>query len=381
MTRFTRVRLEPNGPFHFGGRGVGMEHSDVALPGDSLFSALCIAIAEAASRADLEALLARFGAGGGLARPPFRLTSLMPYAGGVYFLPYPMVRPPDDADMARRKQFKGIQWVSEAVFKALVAGESIPASALEAGGAPVTLVGGKACMTAQERDALKGFVGRDPETGAEQAGVLWRKDSRPRVAVDRVTSASAVYATGATYFNRNATARTGLYTVIEWLEDDATLRKTVRAAFQRLGEAGIGGERSSGHGQFEPVTEELAEWDIGARPGSYFVTLAPYHPSASEHDVIGEGARYEIMLRRGWLSLPGHSNLRRATVRMIAEGGVLHRPADGGKVLGDLADVTPKPLEDAGGPHIYRYGLAFPVMVADGAMRPDKRGRGGGGAT
>ena len=60
MTRYTRVRLAPRGPFHFGGRGVGMEHSEVGLPADSLFSALCVTLGESAGGAAVEALLARF---------------------------------------------------------------------------------------------------------------------------------------------------------------------------------------------------------------------------------------------------------------------------------------------------------------------------------
>jgi len=39
----------------------------------------------------------------------------------------------------------------------------------------------------------------------------------------------------------------------------------------------------------------------------------------------------------------------------------------GGEPLGDLADVTPDRLKPAG-PRIYRYGLAFPVRIADAAM-------------
>ena len=47
MTRYTRVRLAPRGPFHFGGPRGGMEHSEVGLPADSLFSALCVTLGEA----------------------------------------------------------------------------------------------------------------------------------------------------------------------------------------------------------------------------------------------------------------------------------------------------------------------------------------------
>ncbi len=365
MTRYTRVRLLPRGPFHFGGRGVGMEHADVGLPADSLFSALCVTLADHAGSEALTALLARFGA------PPFRLTSLMPCAGSVCFLPYPQIAPPQTPgahEMAYRKKFKDVAWASERVFRVLVRGEIVPAEALDDHGLPVTLHGGSIWLTRAEKAALAGFEALDPETEDIRQGVLWRTVKRPRVTVDRTASASAVWAIGATYFNTASDATAGLYTVIEWLDADEPLREQIYTAFQRLGEAGIGGERSNGHGHFEVEREELAAWDIGAETGGYFTTLAPYHPTVAEKGVLGPGARYDIVLRRGWLSLPGFSNLRRGTVRMLGDGSVLPWPAaERGAVLGDLADVTPADVR-ATGRTIWRYGLAFPVSVAEAAM-------------
>lgn len=371
MTGYTRVHLVPRGPFHFGGRGVGMEHSDVGLAADSLFSALCVTIAEDSGAAEIEALLHRFDRARS-ARPPFRLTSLMPYAGPVHFLPYPLVGPPKTpaaADMRRRKKFKDIAWVSESVFRVLVRGLAVPDEALDRG-APVTLHGGKVWVTTAERQALAAFTARDPETGAEQEAVLWRTAQRPRVSVDRRSSASAVYSTGATLFNRHAGAAAGLYTTIEWLDATSAERDLVERTFRHLGETGIGGERSSGHGQFEPASEELARWDIGAERGSYFATLAPYLPPADEAAVLKPGSHYEIAIRRGWLSMAGYSNLRRGTVRMLADGSVLCWPEDTppDAVLGSIADVTPDRLQRETGRRVVRYGLAFPVRVDDAAM-------------
>jgi len=366
MTRYTRVRFLPRGPFHFGGRGVGMEHADVGLPADSLFSALCVALADHAGPDALAGLLARF------ASPPFRLTSLMPFAGQVCFLPYPQIAPPKTPkaqEIAHRKKFKDIVWVSESVFRGLVRGEAVPADALD-DDLPVTLHGGSIWLTQTEKTALTIFEALDPETEAVRPGVLWRTAKRPRVTVDRTTSASAVWATGATYFNAAADATAGLYTVIEWLDADETLRGQVCTTFERLGEAGIGGERSSGHGRFEAQCDDLAGWDIGAVTGEYFTTLAPYHPAAAEKAVLGTGARYDIVLRRGWLSMPGFSNLRRGTVRMIGDGSVLLWPGpDPRAVLGELVDVTPADVR-AAGRTVRRSGLAFPVRVAAAAMDP-----------
>jgi len=371
MTRFTRVHLVPAGPFHFGGRGVGMEHSDVGLAADSLFSALCVIVAEDAGAAALEALLRRFQRTEG-AGPPFRLTSLMPYAGAVHLLPYPSTgapKTPAAADMRRRKAFKDIAWVSESVFRVLARGEPVPQDALD-NGMPVALHGGKIWVTAAEKAALASFRARDPETNEQQEGVLWRTAIRPRVTVDRRSSASAVYSTGATHFNRCGDEQAGLYTVIEWLDADRPIQDTIKRCFKLLGEAGIGGERSTGHGHFTPVFDDLDRWDIAAPAGAYFATLSPYLPAAGEAAALQPGSRYEIVLRRGWLSMPGYSNLRRGAARMLADGSVLCWPEPGrpDAVLGELADVTPRRLAEETGRRVYRYGLAFPVRVAAAAM-------------
>ncbi len=377
MSRYTRVRLAPRGPFRFGGRGVGMEHSEVGLPADSLFSALCMTLAERAAGA-VETLLTRFPHDEEPAATPFRLTSLMPYAADVHFLPYPKIGPPKVTgadDLRRRKQFKELAWVSEAVFRQLASGQP-PTDALDAKGYPITIQSGKLWLTQAERNRLLIFEGRNPETHAVEAPVLWRTVRRPHVAVDRVTSASAVYSTGATVFNRvevtdevgeKQVLTAGLYTVIEWLPGGDDLRSDIEAAFTALGAAGIGGERSSGHGQFAPEFMTLESWDVGAGAGDYFATLAPYAPAVQERDVIGPGARYEIVLRRGWLGLPGYQNLQRGTARMIADGSVLCCPTAGAP-LGMLVDVTPGLLAAVDGRRIYRYGLAFPVRIANAAM-------------
>lgn len=369
MSIYTRVRLLPRGPFHFGGRGVAMERADVGLPADSVFSALCVTLAQDAGDDAVPKLLARFGE-----RPSFRLTSLMPYAGEVRFLPYPQIAPPKTpkaAAMQHRKRFKEIAWVSESVFRSLARGEE-PRTALREG-LPITLHGGSIWVSHEEEVALQAFEAHDLETDEKQPGVLWRPAMRPRVTVDRMTSASAVWASGATYFNTAQTPdgtqlTAGLYTVIEWLDANAGLREQITVLFERLGRTGIGGERSSGYGQFDAAFDELSQWDIGA-DGPYFATLAPYHPRWEERDTLGEGASYDIALHRGWLSMTGFSNLRRGTVRMIADGSVLRWPAgQRSAALGDLVDVTPKPAADAGR-KVWRYGLAFPVGIAAAAMR------------
>jgi CRISPR/Cas system CSM-associated protein Csm4 (group 5 of RAMP superfamily) len=90
---------------------------------------------------------------------------------------------------------------------------------------------------------------------------------------------------------------------------------------------------------------------------SRFVTLAPLCPKdAAQLAVLtGEGAAYDLMPRRGWVTSPEASNLRRKMVWMFAEGSVL----TGNPALrtGGLVNVKP----DACPHDVWRYGYAFPV--------------------
>jgi hypothetical protein len=239
--------------------------------------------------------------------------------------------------------------------------------ALDGADRPITIHGGKVWLTQQEMTKLLDFEAFDPATQMPKSPVLWRSGPRTRVTVDRQSQAGAVFAIGSTHFNATKQEEAGLYTVIEWLDADTALKGLILNAFVRLGDAGIGGERNYGYGHFEPEIEAMDEWLISADSGGFFTTLAPYHPGPGERAVLGEGSRYAIVLRRGWLSLAGYQNLRRASVRMVGDGSVL-RWSDDVEPFGDLVDVTPARLREESEITVFRYGLAFPIRVANDAV-------------
>ncbi|RMG89526.1 MAG: hypothetical protein D6706_21215, partial [Chloroflexi bacterium] len=126
-----------------------------------------------------------------------------------------------------------------------------------------------------------------------------------------------------------------------------------------LGDAGIGGERSAGHGQFE--LEKGGQISLPDGNGGLVTTLSPYCPAdeAEMAQTLREDARYSLMTRRGWLGALAGLSLRHKSVRMLAEGAVFAGQEDG--VYGRLVNVTPKPFNEHS---VYRYGFAFPVGVA-----------------
>lgn len=364
-TTITRVMLDFRTPAHFGRRGVGQNETAIALPADSLFSALCTLLARLEGTDAVAALLSRFPVFGQPPTygrvPPLRLTSLMPTANGIDFLPMPMLHPKlPGASVEMRKEIKGIAWVSTAIFQKLVAGDKLAEddAAIERRAGqreqPFTIQGGEIWVTRDEQAILGGACKR-----------LWKVDTRPRVAVDRRTSASAAFSSGSVTFARNKEIHAGLYALVKWKDQENSLQGVVEAAFSALGDEGVGGGRAIGLGHFLPAFDCIKD-GLGAAEGEYFTTLSPYLPQPTENAVFDDNARYAITLRRGWSNMPGHTVLRRPTVRMVDTGAVLKQPDTGG-VVGCLADVTPTIA--AGAMDLRRYGIAWPVPIAAAALR------------
>jgi CRISPR type III-A-associated RAMP protein Csm4 len=154
---------------------------------------------------------------------------------------------------------------------------------------------------------------------------------------------------------------------MRWQKD---WQKQGELALQVLGDAGVGGERSAGHGLFRLHGPHPLSGLPDPTPGGRFLTLSLYYPTEAElKDVVGgDDISYRFQVRRGWMSSPDQvesaedealsgSALRRKAVRMFAEGSILCWPEDK-TALGDLADVTP----DVFSPHkVWRYGLAWAV--------------------
>ncbi len=377
MSEIVRYRLWPRGPFHFGERGVGMEATAIALHADSVFAALCLALRELYGPAWLEkTFLPAFPTVRHDAVPPFRLTSLFPFVGEVFFLPRPLVRPrwPDlETELRLRKKAKAA-YVSPQVFDYLAAGRALDERVLPANDAEAAkfFIQG-AWLSRHEYDRVQHFRDYRGRT------CFWQTEESPRVSVDRRGSASAYYLTGRLVFNRgqgsDGEPGAGLYFLIEWLNADGEMRQRVEAGLRALGDSGIGGERSAGYGQFELAVESAKPTLPVVSGAPCFTTLALYYPQPDELQpdggVLGRAASYSLLLRRGWMSSPEDSSLRRKMVRMVGEGAVLHT-LPGREVYGTLADATPEAFTAH---RVYRYGLAFPVGLAAAAV--DDRSQGG----
>jgi CRISPR-associated protein Csm4 len=367
MAKLVCYRLVAQSAWHLGERGVGMEETSVILHADTLFSAVCLALAELG--ADLVDMLERFPgyAGSQLSpgQPPFWITSAFPFSGQVYLFPRPLLPFPFQkaaGGLPRLgKTLKRIQFVSKAVLEKLLAGEPMddellmpdPQRPSEVAVRKEALIqSGRVWIARDELDRLSADV--DRYTGAVR---IWADAPRPRVTLDRITNRSQVYAAGEVVF----AAGSGLFFLASYQDDDPAWREKLESALRLLADTGIGGERSSGFGRFELRVDDQFHLEEPAEPDGY-LTLAPTWPTPAEIQAnLMHDSAYQLINRRGWVGSPRGLNLQKSDVRMLAEGAVFHT-----KPAGALVDVAPVLIDAQGEPKpfdhkVWRYGLAYPL--------------------
>lgn len=333
MSKTVAYKLKPRTSFHVGEAGVGLEKTAEKIHSDTLFSAIASAWRHLGDEVDGNgrmSLLKPFDPGSGFS-PPFRLSSAFPYAKDVLLYPAPLTK------SSGSKEIKKAKLVSRTV---LLSGDIENSAALQSGEVRVTQEE-KVCI-------LRGRKKFDGDS-------IWWNDERtivPRVTVDRVTSASEIYHCGELLFHKDC----GLYFWVKF--EDESYDTHVERAVDFLSEEGLGGERSSGCGQFEYEKMDNVSLPTPNEPKAY-MTLSLYHPTRDEVDTgILDDAAYGMLNRRGWLFSPDGGAQRRRSVRMLVEGSVFSRPVDG-----DVVDIKP---ENTWNHHpVYRSGLALMLPVAE----------------
>jgi CRISPR-associated protein Csm4 len=330
------VRLRPRGAFHLGERGIGYEETSELVHADTFFGALCsvwaVLYGEAAVGEDL------LPDGSGTWEPPFLFSSAFPRAGSVRFYPKPLL-PPPNGDPAGWKE---VRWVSERLFVPWISGSAVPAQD--------RVQEGSVALTEDERETLKREL-----SDWQPDDPLWKVTRVPRVTLDVATHASELWHFGRLHFRPGC----GLHL---WV-DLRRLGDRLWTALRLLGDVGLGGDRSAGHGLFDlDFNEEAPPWPDSDRR---FVTLSPVYPCPPHapdqvSQLLQDGCAYRLLTRTGWIGTALPTPYRRKAVRMVEEGSVLTGSTD--RLWGGLADVTPDQVPDL--PHrVYRWGYAFPAGV------------------
>jgi CRISPR-associated protein Csm4 len=306
----TLFRLVPRGPFHFGPDANGEPAPVVAS--DTLFSALCFSLRDLFGPMRLASFFRIIRSAA--EAPPLRFSSAVPYAGEVLFLPNPA----------------GTGWVSQRLFEAQANGEPL--------GETRQAQDGRLTFASDERLPVS-RVWAVEEVRRARVGI-----GGVEPFVDRLVR----YAPG---------CGLGVLAQIDpdWQDD-------IVAALRALGDAGIGGRRSWGAGQFEVAIETVEIREPGQ--AERYCTLSHYLPTARELEggVLNPPARYQLEDRGGWTA--GQSgSVRHRTIRMVATGSVLNAPY-GRPPVGRLAEVTPAGFRNH---EVLRAGWALPIGLAGAA--------------
>ncbi|WP_413172304.1 type III-A CRISPR-associated RAMP protein Csm4 [Anabaena azotica] len=347
---------------HFGELGIGLENTAERVPSDTLFSAWISAYAKLFGGDAATNLLEQFNTE---SEAPFRLSSTFIYQQIeeklIYYLPRPLNFPPnypvgDDLDFT--KAYKGLKYLPLEIWQRWYQGEGFTDS-----------------------EELKAKIKGETDGDLAKAGTFdyskaFEFTKVPKIAVDRVTRATNIYNTGFVQYtwkqkdkqpeDEDVESLSGLYFLINFSDPD--LENTFFAVLDFLGGEGIGGERSSGAGQFKVERDKLAPlWQqiIDFNDGNChsLISLFWQHPLPNE---LLKNASYELQQRGGWLASSSSSGrqLRRKSVQMFTEGSVFSVMPQG-----QLADVTPgkctDQLDKVIGHRVYRSGicLSLPIKI------------------
>lgn len=333
--------------FHFGRHGLGQEQTLATMPSDSLFAALVARLARTEGSRKATDFCKPFAGG----NPPFVLSSTFPFAGAVKFLPAPMLSRGGEAQGNDAKKLKRVEYVSEEIFRSLLKREPLAKFFDE----KLTLQKGKVLVGKKDFEKLPAEL-KKPESS------IWDAEPRPRVTLDRATSAPNLFHIGQVYFAKEC----GLWFAIRWVDAAPEKKKQFKDMLHELAEAGFGAERGVGMGIAK--VHESGTLDLPEANGAW-VTLSRYLPKEDEVSALGhDSTAYSIKAVGGWVDSPTNMGQRRKPVNLIEEGSVIGEkpPRD---VPGQMVDVQPtyrsgsKPL----GHEVYRNGFALAVGMEGGA--------------
>ena len=145
---------------------------------------------------------------------------------------------------------------------------------------------------------------------------------------------------------------------------DENIKVKLRAVLRLLGEQGISGDRSSGHGRFEPeFQKQKLTFDV-PDDADHFISLSLLYPQKCElaNGLLNGEAAYNFITRDGWFfsRMSYLSSIkRRQKRRMFAEGSVFHSAPDA-EYYGQITDVKPPDFSEH---PVFRWGIGFPIGV------------------
>ncbi len=331
MATYTLIRLEHLSPLHVGSGKENYDFSAADLHSDTLTAALAALRARQGRAGDTREFLSSFV-----------LSSAFPYYRKQYYLPRPLGK--TDLTVAGteeheyRKKLKSIRYIESGLWKKMIAGET---------------------LSIREIQLRDGLLHADPDRETAPRAPLSLSQVSQRVSVPREEGGDAQ----PFFFEWNYFApEAGLFCLTD---ASGGLLEEIIDLFAQLGEQGIGTDRNVGGGKFEVTTDTLTiESPAGANAT---LLLSLYLPTEEElHGLSLPSARYELLLRGGYLagsSEEDFRHLRKRSVHMFGVGSVFPVVR---KLQGKVTDLQPT-WNDARMHPVYRSGcpLGIPVKHPD----------------
>ena len=267
----------------------------------------------------------------------FTISSAFPYSGDRYYLPRPMGRVEFtgcNADKVR-KLVKKVKYVEYSVWQDMVADKRIDIVEQQLKGEFIV-----------SKEQALSFV-QPYSTYVQQ-----------RVAVPRDGGDASPFFFEWKYFAKDA----GLFCLFQ---TDEKHEQLVKELFARLGENGIGSDRSVGGGMFDVEFDTIDLPEVN--DANAMMLLSQYIPTEDELKQISlEDSRYELVQRGGYMSGSDHAGFRhliKQSVYMFNTASVLKTPHS---PVGRIVDLTPSWNSEEMHP-VYRSGrsLALPIKITD----------------
>lgn len=267
----------------------------------------------------------------------FTVSSAFPYSGKNYFLPKPLGRLPLGHDVdTLRKQIKKVRYIDFSVWSDIVTGNELYIN----------------------EPQLKGefLVSKEQSNNFVQP---YRTAVQQRVAVPRDGGGDAEpFFFEWKYFEKDA----GLFCLFCVDDNNASVLKDM---FRRLGESGIGSDRSVGGGIFDVEFDSITLPDVA--DANALMLLSQYIPTEEELTQVAlEESRYELVQRGGYMSGSSNAGFRhliKKSVYMFNTASVLKIAQ---KPTGKVVDLQPE-WNSQGMHPVYRSGrsLTLPIKIID----------------
>lgn len=309
------VKLCFTAPVHFGDVGIGLEENSLMLHSDTIFNAICNALAKLNGTQWVTDYLEGFSE-----NPAFRISSGFPFSGSDMFFPKPRSRANIDGELYQKygKKLKKIGYLCKTHFEKWIAGDEL----LE-----------------EDIESISGY----------DLSRLYKEMLLPKVSVSRIDAGSNIYFVGSMRFRKYS----GLWFIVDC--DDRTYDTVVQPALRLLQHDGIGGKRTWGYGAFRLDDDRIT---IKLPEGNAHLLLSLYYPDNSEKTLFAhQRSRWDLVLRGGYANPYGlKASEQKPQSLLISEGSVF-----GEKPKGKLIEFD---SHIDGLNKLYHNGIAYSIPIS-----------------